>query len=410
MKILLIHYRYRLAGGPELYLKKIAEYLKNENFEVDIFSINWDDNEVSSNRVDWYSPGNSYSSFSAQKSNSGLLNKIKRVPLMIYNKSVKTALENKILNFKPDLAYTLLFLGKLTPSIFDSLNKYKIPFFVRISDFSSVCQNSVLLRDSKVCKKCLTDGPINGVYNRCGGSLLESSIHYIIRIFLNQSNYKLAAGFISPSKNTIKILKESNLYRNAKFHYIPTFSPIEPNKIKTSFNNNKILAYWGRVSDEKSVLEVVSLFKKLSLKHTSWKFKIIGFDGSLYSNTVKEKASKIDRCELFNFMNLDDLLSTISDVNYFITSSKIVDNFPQSAVVALSQGIKVILPNMGSYTEVINSKEYGLIYDNFLQIENYLVNDLEYFDRENIIKYYIDNFGLEKHLLKLKTIFQNEIT
>ena len=109
-------------------------------------------------------------------------------------------------------------------------------------------------------------------------------------------------------------------------------------------------------------------------------------------------------------MNLNDLLSTISDVNYFITSSKIVDNFPQSAVVALSQGIKVILPNMGSYTEVINSKEYGFIYDNFLQIENYLVNDLEYFDRENIIKYYIDNFGLEKHLLKLTTIFQNEIT
>ena len=226
---------------------------------------------------------------------------------------------------------------------------------------------------------------------------------------MNQSNYKLAAGFISPSKNTIKILKESNLYRNAKFYYLPTFSPIEPNKIKTNFNN-KILAYWGRVSDEKSVLEVVSLFKKLSLKHKSWKFKIIGFDGSLYSNSVKEEASKIDKCELFNFMNLNDLLITISDVNYFITSSKIVDNFPQSAVVALSQGIKVILPNIGSYTEVINSKEYGLIYDNFLQIENYLVDDLEYFDRENIIKYYIDHFGLEKHLLKLKSIFQNEIT
>ena len=62
MKVLLIHYRYRLAGGPELYLKKIAEYLKDKNFEVDIFSINWDDNDVS-NRVDWYSPGNSYSSF-----------------------------------------------------------------------------------------------------------------------------------------------------------------------------------------------------------------------------------------------------------------------------------------------------------------------------------------------------------
>lgn len=407
MRVLLIHYRYRLAGGPELYLKKIAEYLKNNNFEVDVFSINWDDNEVSK-RTDWYTPRNSYSSFSAQKSNSGLFNKIKRVPLMIYNKSVKSALENKILNFKPDLAYTLLFLGKLTPSIFDLLHKYKIPFFVRISDFSSVCQNSVLLKDSKFCKKCLTDGQINGVYNKCGGSLLESSIHYIIRLFLNQSNYKSAAGFISPSKNTIKILKESNLYRNAKFHYIPTFSPVEPNKIKTC-HNNKVLAYWGRVSNEKSVLDVVLLFKKLSLKYKSWKFKIIGFDGSLYSNTVKEEACKIERCELFDFMNLDDLLSKISDVNYFITSSKIVDNFPQSAVVALSQGIKVIVPNMGSYTEIINSRKYGLIYDNFLQIESYLVNDSEDFDRENIMKYYIDNFGLEQHLSKLKTIFKNEL-
>lgn len=124
---------------------------------------------------------------------------------------------------------------------------------------------------------------------------------------------------------------------------------------------------------------------------------------------MKEEACKIDRCELFDFMNLDDLLSTISDVNYFITSSKIVDNFPQSAVVALSQGIKVIVPNMGSYTEIINSNKYGLIYDNFLQIESYLVNDSEDFDRENIMKYYIDNFGLEQHLSKLKTIFKNEL-
>ena len=165
MKVLLIHYRYRFSGGPELYLKKIIEYLNKNGHEVDIFSINWNDNEID-NRSDWYTPNVSNSNFSARNSKGGVISKLVRVPSMIYNKNVKSALENKILVFKPDIAYVLLFMGKLTASIFDSLSKYNIPFFVRISDFSSVCQNSILLRKkSIICTKCVSDGPINGVYN-----------------------------------------------------------------------------------------------------------------------------------------------------------------------------------------------------------------------------------------------------
>ena len=53
MKILIIHYKYSITGGPERYMFNITNLLEKDGHEVIHFSINWNDNIETKQKSFW---------------------------------------------------------------------------------------------------------------------------------------------------------------------------------------------------------------------------------------------------------------------------------------------------------------------------------------------------------------------
>ena len=397
MKILIIHYKSRITGGPELYFHAVMEELSLRGHEVVSFSYNWLNEDYNPS---WAGEGTERFSFSG--GGESAINSIRRIPRMVNNRFVADDLGQIIFYEKPDVALVLLFLGKLTPTIFDTLCRFNVTYYVRISDFSSICSTSTLFKDD-VCTRCIDHGPLQGVVHNCAGTLSSSFMHYIMRLSLSSSKYRFAKGFLVPSKNSIGLLSKAKLYSGANLIHLPTFSPVEdslpPDEDPTE---KRVIAYWGRVSPEKNVKELAVWMVNQAASHPEWTYRIVGFDSSVYSSETRAVFKGMLNCECYEFAPLTDCIELFTESTFFVSSTLIYDNFPQSPLVALSLGVKVILPDFGSYRDVITNEKMGFLYTNLEELD-FMYTSYEY-DRNLVRKLYFDNFGKAKHFETLERI------
>lgn len=123
MKILIVHYRYFISGGPERYLFNVKEALEEKGHQVIPFSIKNTQNEKSE-----------YSDFFVDnigKSDEVFVNKYPKtlrtycdlVFREFYSFSVKKKLKRLIRETKPDVCYLLVYKRALSPSVIDADRK-----------------------------------------------------------------------------------------------------------------------------------------------------------------------------------------------------------------------------------------------------------------------------------------------
>lgn len=230
-----------------------------------------------------------------------------------------------------------------------------------------------------------------------------STLHYFLRQKLILSDYNKAEAFIVPSINTKSILSNSKLYSKARFEVIPTYSPLELQDFTNKSISRKIIAYWGRVSPEKNVLSLARWMVKMSKIHHNWKFRIIGLDNSSYSEQIRAVFGSSSNCETYKFDSLESLKNKFQETTYYISDSLIYDNFPQSPLVALSLGVKVLLPNIGSYREVVRNDNMGFIYNSYDDLDS--IFTWQNYNRMDVYRNYKKYFGKEQHFEKLMKLF-----
>jgi len=313
-------------------------------------------------------------------------------------------------------------LGKLTPAVLKASKKAQIPIVHRISDYSLICLNSIQHDGEKICEEC-NKSFLNGIRKKCFRSYLNSSIQYLIRKFLYLSNlHKNINCFVSPSQNTIELLKKNNYYKNANFAYLPTFSNINFNLSSEILENrfkNKKFVYWGRISPEKDFSLLLKAFKELNCTGYNLKLDIVGFDESAFSKqliTQIKNENLEDVITTHNFMSDSTMAKIREEAFVYLFPSKIYDNLPQSVIESLSLGIPVIASDLGSLKELIIDKYNGFLYlpNSVDSLFNAIIKSTESFDlykkmAENALKHVQNKYSEKLHLTRLMEVFQENI-
>ena len=137
MKIIIIHYRYYEASGPERYLFNVSKLLKENGHKVIPFSLDFKQNKKS--KYSKHFPQPVVDQFHvSQQSNISAKNKLKIIKNSFYNKDVFDKLDELIKKENPDIAYVLQYGNKLLTSICDVCKKNKLPVVLRLSDINLI--------------------------------------------------------------------------------------------------------------------------------------------------------------------------------------------------------------------------------------------------------------------------------
>lgn len=181
---------------------------------------------------------------------------------------------------------------------------------------------------------------------------------------------------VNVSKELADFYKE---YLGNKVVYIPNSLDKLPSKLSKLESKNIISV--GRLSKEKGFDDLLSLFKKVSVKYPDWKLNIIG-DGMERSSLLeKSKELKLgDKVMFHGYQNKDYINNELLNSSIYVMTSH-TESFGLVLIEAMSHGLPcVAYTSAQGANEIIDNEVNGFLINNrnedvmFERIES-LIND-----------------------------------
>lgn len=330
MRVLLIHNKYRHAGGEDLVFEMESRLLQEHGHAVE--KVVFDNHDIR----DWFS-------------------KLAAGVRIIYNRQSARALEKRIREVEPDVIHVHNFFPLASPSVLFAAKRFDIPVVVTLHNFRLICPSAVFLYHDKIYDRSLhsvfpLDAIVKGVYRN---SVIDTAA-----VALMASFHNLAGTWKSKVDRFIVLSRFArNKFRESKVGIYDWQFAVKPNFAEDhgegSANRENFYLYAGRLSAEKGVSLVLD-----SAATFGFNLVIVG-DGPLRSE-VQSYAARYANIRWFGFQPKGCVISLLKQCRALVVPSVCYEGFPLAVIEAFSTGTPVIASRLGSLAEIITDNVNGL--------------------------------------------------
>lgn len=326
-----VHNRYIQLGGEDTVVSSERLMLENEGHEVSLFEIS---NDVL----------------------ISFLSKVKTALAANYSKNSRNLLAKQLDKVQPDIVHVHNFFPLLTSSIYDACLSASIPVVQTLHNYRPICPGGLLLRDGRICEKCIAHTPYSAVLHGCyRGSRLES---FVVARMVDYNHkkktwYEKVDGFIALTDFAKYKFVEGG-FPKEKIYVKPNFTKGTFDGTKKSIKNDLYALYVGRLSQEKGLDVLLRAWKEISLP-----IHIVG-DGPMLSLV---RNSVINSLVVFGRLPSERVSMKMSEANFLVLPSKWYEGFPMVLVEAFAHGLPVIASKLGGMAEIIDDGVTGLLFE-----------------------------------------------
>jgi len=365
MRISLIDYRYFVSSGPERYMFAVKRLLEERGHEVIPFSIRYRQNVPSPWERYFVAPiaGDDEVVFRQHSwSASSLRRALERA---FYSREVYDALSSELRAARPDVAYVLKFLRKLSPSILTALHDQGVPIAVRFSDFDLICPQQHLVRDDRVCELCVGRLPWPSVRYRCVQGSLGASVVNALAMGYAQSRgfFDLVDAFVAPSDVMRRKMIEGGLPA-ARLHELPTF--VESRPARPYDLRERRICYVGRLERVKGI-EVLLDAAELLRRSEALRDVELVIAGDLSTPTgealrARLRERPIPGVTLAGMLDEDGVIELLQSSRASVVPSLWYENMPNALLESLACGTPVVASDLGSMHDMLHGTGAGVLY------------------------------------------------
>lgn len=362
MRILQVHkyFTKKRGGGSVTAFLEMVKILQKRGHRVSVFAMQDPQNEITT--FTKYFP--SHFDLNAQAS---FWKKIHLAGKLIYNWEAQKNITELIKVERPKIAHLHNIYHYLTPSIISPLKKKDIPVVMTLHDYKIICPNYKLFNHGKVCEKCRGGKYYQCFLNKCLKNsrsasffaMLEAYGHKILKsyeqvnLFLTPSDFmrKKCVEFGIPPE---KIKKINNLFDFKKAENIQDYVP-----------EKNYFLYFGRISEEKGLKNLIEAIKKLVAKRKMANNYLLivgkGPQEAELKNLVKQ--ANLEKKIIFaGFKEGLELKTIIAESKFVVVPSVWYENSPLVVVESQFYGKPVIVSDRGGMPESIVENQTGLIF------------------------------------------------
>ncbi|HVP41501.1 MAG TPA: glycosyltransferase family 4 protein, partial [Candidatus Krumholzibacteriaceae bacterium] len=347
---------------------------------------------------------------------------LKTAERLFYATDVEKAIVNLVKDTKPDIAYILHYLRKLSPSLLNGLKKTNIPIIVRISDYEMLCPQGHFFRDNHPCTLCAKGNIIHSVIHKCVQNSLPLSISNAFATWYHRySNYFDLIDLFVITNNYVRNFMIAAGFPEDRLKLIPTFtdqnifSPLPETKMYD------YIVFSGRLEAIKGVFILIRAFAILYNRRPDINVKlfIAGLGNkkdidSINKEIVNNKME--DRIDFLGSLNSLELANLLRKSRLSIIPSLWFENLPNSLIESYACGTAVIASDIGSLREYVVDGITGFLFNPgdasqlAIKIEYCLDHPEKLAEMGlNAYGYYLKFFSKKTHIENLEKIFNSSI-
>jgi len=324
MKILVVHNRYLYRGGEDTVVDAEVNLLRQRGHQVWVYSR--DNTEIQY-----------LSAFDAAKTT-------------FWSRQTVQALQKIHQQFSPDLIHAHNTFPLISPSLYPTAQKLRIPVVQTLHNFRLVCPQAMLLRNGKHCEACVGKLPWRAMVHRCYRHSLPQTALTSAMLTLQRlrgSWHQQIHRFIVLNQLCREIFARGGLPMD-KLRIKPNFveSPEEP-----TWLHRRGGLFIGRLSTEKGIDVLINALDKLP-NH------VIDVFGKGPLQALVEASPRL---RYGGFQSSDVLRQKLNEAAYLVMPSTGVESFGLVAIEAFACGTPVIATRHGGLRELIIHGQNGLL-------------------------------------------------
>lgn len=368
MKVLLANYRYFVSGGPERYMFNVSDALQIRGHKVVPFSVQYRRNLPTPYSKYFVSSLGSVDDVYFDEHARSLGTVRKTLERLFYSAEVRSAVRRLVHVERPDIAYVLHYLRKLSPALLVGLKEEGVPIVVRLSDYQMFCPQAHFLKAGEPCRLCATGDLLPSIRHRCvKGSVPASFINAVASWFHRWKGYfDLIDRFVVTNSFMLETMLAAGVSEK-RIALIPTFARDQDIRSEFVLQKADVVAYVGRVEFLKGVsvlIEAVGLIAQ-RFPEVAWRFEIAGEGDQAYLAKLRERCQQLGISARVAFLGLlqDDALSDLfARARVQVVPSLWFENLPNSLLEGYAAGVPAVGSDIGSLPGTIAHGETGFLF------------------------------------------------
>ena len=286
-----------------------------------------------------------------------LLQKVSRLPKVIYSFEARRKLGELIDKVRPDLAHAHNIYHHISPSILGLLKSRGIPTVLTLHDLKIACPAYNMLARDGICERCKGGKVYNVVRHRCiNGSaamslvvMMESVVHKLLGSYERDVDT-----FIVPSRFYIEKFSEWGMPASM-FRHVPNFVDVQ--RYAPSYEPGEAFLYFGRVIRQKGV---ATLIRAAAAARS--RLLIAGTGPEM--EEMRTLAVRLNADVTFlGHLGGQQLHDVIGRCRAVVLPSEWYENAPVSLLEAYALGKPVIGARIGGIPELIRENETGACFE-----------------------------------------------
>ncbi len=388
MNILQVNKFFYLKGGSERYFFDLSEALEQEGHRVIHFSMHHPKNRKSPCSENFVKEID----FQGKRS-------LGKAAHFVYSFEAQELIKRACKQNKPDIVHVHNIAHQLTPSIFVSLQRLKVPIVQTLHDYQLICPNYRLYTNGAICERCKSHKYWNAIQQRCvqdrwSSSFLsacEMAFHNIV-----MDSYGHVDRFIAPSQFLYTKLLEWGR-KKSSLMYLPHF--VEKQR-QSHIQKKKQILYIGRLTAEKGVDVLIEAAQGLP----EGMEVLIAGEGPLQEELEKRVSETNAPCRFLGFQSTPELDKLVQESLAVVVPSVWYENAPMVVYEALALGTPVIASRLGGLIELIEEGKNGYLFQAGDSAE--LRKKIEIVHSQEPLQISENQYTKERHMKELLQLYE----
>ncbi|MGD0758852.1 MAG: glycosyltransferase family 4 protein [Candidatus Sulfotelmatobacter sp.] len=338
-------------SGTEVYLFELMELMRRQGHEVALFS-------MADARGEATPYDHNFVPHVEFNQRAGLAEKVRLAAHAVYSQEARLRMRAMIEEFQPDVAHVRNIYHHLSPSILWELKSRGVPVLYHINDFKLLCPAYNLVRQGEACEDCRA-----GAFWRVLGSdcypglgaraalMMEAYVQRGLRTY-----EKCVDLFLAPSQFVRDKFAEHK-WDTGKFRVLPHFQ-VAAATVEPAAEKNAFLLYFGRLSAEKGVSDLLRAMRRLSELRL-----VVAGDGPQGSELRALAVTLgLTNVEFVGHVRGAELDALIARSRFTVLPSHAYETLGKSILESYARARAVVASDLGSRRELVREGETGLLY------------------------------------------------
>jgi glycosyltransferase involved in cell wall biosynthesis len=328
--VLVVHNRYRYAGGEDAVVYAEAAVLRERGHRVIEFTRD-----------------------NSQIAEFGRIDRASLAATAVWNQRVYSEVRALIRRERPAVAHCHNLVPLLSPAVYYACRDEGVPVVQTLHNFRLRCPAGTMFRDGKTCNDCdrnLARGVVHGCYRRSRTQTAVAAMMLAAHRWLRTFSDAVDA-YSAPSRFCAEVMASAGI-PSQKIAVRQNFLAADPG-VRRGIGSYAIFV--GRICEEKGIRQLLAAWRKLP--HIP--LVVVG-DGPLLDEARRTAASNVS---FTGALPPSEVVSRIKSARFLVFPSIWHETFGMVALEAAACGVATLGSRLGAIPELVQEGRTGLLFD-----------------------------------------------